>query len=76
MSNQHKRIVQQTFTKEDVINYLYISPLDEDYISLVTTLRNSVGIIRQVLLPYLSLKEVMVNKILAQSLDLTEMYGL
>ncbi len=75
VSDRHKKVVRQTFTKDDKIDYLFISHLDEDHISLVTTLRKSVGVIRRVILPYISPKEVMVNKILAQSLGLTEVYG-
>lgn len=75
VSDRHKKFVQQSFTKKDRIDYLFISHLDEDHISLVTTLRNSVGFIRQVVLPYINSKEVMMHKILAQSLGLTEVYG-
>lgn len=75
VGSRHKRFVQQSFTKKDRIDYLFISHLDEDHISLVTTLRNSVGFIRRVVLPYISPGEVMIHKILAQSLGLTEVYG-
>lgn len=75
VENNHKMVVRQAFTMEDTIDYLFISHLDEDHISLVTTLRDSVRSIRKVVLPYISPKNVVIHKILSQSLGLTEVYG-
>lgn len=74
VSNRHKRIVRQAFTEEDVINYLFISHLDDDHISLVTTLWDSVRNVRNVVLPYISPENVVIHKILSKSLGLVEIF--
>ena len=69
---RRKRLVRQAFDKDDVIDYLFVSHLDEDHISLVTTLRDSVKFIRRVVLPYVGIKDVVIHKILSQALGMTE----
>lgn len=46
-----KKVVTQTFDKKDVIDYLFISHLDYDHISLVLTLIDSVKCVREIVLP-------------------------
>lgn len=75
VENNHKKVVRQAFTKDDTIDYLFISHLDEDHISLVTTLRESARFIRRVVLPYISPKDVAIHKMFSQSLGMTEVFG-
>ena len=64
---RQKSIVQQAFSKDDIINYLFISHLDEDHISLVMTLKQTVKRIEKIVLPYIDLdtisKLVVVSKV-------------
>ena len=46
-----KKVVTQAFDKKDVIDYLFISHLDYDHISLVLTLIDSVKCVREIVLP-------------------------
>ncbi len=49
----HKAIVLDAFSKNDTIDYLFISHLDSDHISLVKTLKDSVKRINNVVLPFI-----------------------
>ncbi len=55
---RQKSIVQQAFSKDDIINYLFISHLDEDHISLVMTLKQTVKRIEKIVLPYIDLDTI------------------
>jgi len=46
-----KKVVTQALDKKDVIDYLFISHLDYDHISLVLTLIDSVKCVREIVLP-------------------------
>lgn len=46
-----KKVVTQAFDKKDVIDYLFISHLDYDHLSLVLTLIDSVKCVREIVLP-------------------------
>ncbi len=46
-----KKVVTQAFDKKDVIDYLFISHLDYDHISLVLTLIDSVKCVREIVFP-------------------------
>ena len=70
-----KNVVKQAFSKDDIIDYLFISHLDEDHISLVTTLRDSVKFIRNVVLPYIGINEALIQKMLSQALGMKEVYA-
>lgn len=75
VDNKHIKYVQQAFSKNDRIDYLFISHLDEDHISLVTTLKKAVRFIENVVLPYIDIKDVVIMKMLAQSLGMNEVYA-
>lgn len=70
----HKRVVQQAFSKDDTIDYLFISHFDEDHISLITTLKQSVRHIKNVVMPFINLDEVRLYLALSNALDLNEVY--
>lgn len=53
---------------------MFISHLDEDHISLITTLKDSVRFIRTVVLPFIDTTNIIVNKLLSQSLGMKEVY--
>lgn len=53
VQDYHKAIVLDAFSKNDTINYLFISHLDIDHISLVKTLKDSVKRIDHVVLPFI-----------------------
>lgn len=55
-----KKVVSQAFDKEDVIDYLFISHLDFDHISLVETLENSVRLIHNIVLPLVYEEELVI----------------
>ena len=48
-----KRVVSQSFSKDDVIHILFISHFHEDHISLIDTLKKAVKRIERVVLPLL-----------------------
>ena len=49
-----KNVVLQEFNKNDNIEYLFISHLDEDHISLAETLLSQVGCVMNIVLPLVS----------------------
>ena len=53
-----KKVVTQAFNKEDVIDYLFISHLDYDHISLVLTLINQVRYVRRIVLPLVQIDDI------------------
>ena len=53
-----KNVVLQEFNKDDNIEYLFISHLDEDHISLVETLITQVGSVKNIVLPLVSKEEL------------------
>lgn len=55
-----KKVVSQAFDKKDVIDYLFISHLDYDHISLVETLLSSVRGVKNIVLPLIALDELQV----------------
>lgn len=75
VGNRHKKVVRQAFSKDDKIDYLFISHLDEDHISLVTTLWHTVRYIGHVVLPYIRLKDIAVHRFLSRALGMMEVYG-
>lgn len=56
-----KKVVSKAFDKNDVIDYLFISHLDYDHISLVDTLLSSVGGVRNIVLPLIAIDELQVE---------------
>lgn len=58
VEERHKKIVRASFTKDDIIDYLFISHLDNDHISLVKTLKESVQRIYNVVLPYINREDI------------------
>lgn len=48
-----KRVVSQSFSKDDVIHILFISHFDNDHVSLIDTLKKAVKRIKRVVLPLL-----------------------
>lgn len=57
-----KKVVSQAFDKEDAIDYLFISHLDYDHVSLVETLINTVGgKIRNIILPLINKNEILIS---------------
>lgn len=58
VQERHKKVVRSSFSKDDSIDYLFISHLDTDHISLVKTWKESVGRIKNVVLPYIDRKSV------------------
>lgn len=58
VEERHKKIVRASFTKDDIIDYLFISHLDDDHISLVKTLKESVQRIYNVVLPYIDREDI------------------
>lgn len=72
VDNSRKNVVKQAFTKEDTIDYLFISHFDEDHISLITTLIESVRNVHNVVLPYIGLKDVKTHLALSSAFGLKE----
>lgn len=56
-----QKVVKQAFDKDDVIDYLFISHLDYDHISLAVTLKNSVNRINNIVLPLVARDEIMIG---------------
>jgi hypothetical protein len=56
-----KKVVTQAFDKNDTIDYLFISHLDYDHVSLVNTLIDSVGKVRNIVLPLIKKDEVIIG---------------
>ena len=48
-----RRVVNQSFRKDEVIHILFISHFDKDHISLIDTLKNTVSRIERVVIPLL-----------------------
>lgn len=61
-----KSVVTQAFGKDDVIDYLFISHLDYDHISLVQTLLSSVKGVRNIVLPLVPKDVLMTEMALCQ----------
>jgi len=55
--NKSKKVVSQSFSKEDVIDILFISHFDYDHISLIEDLKTTVKEIRNVVIPLLHRNE-------------------
>ena len=55
-----KKVVSQAFDKKDVIDYLFISHLDYDHISLVLTLIDCVKGIREIVLPLVLRNDIVI----------------
>lgn len=53
-----KKVVTQAFDKNDTIDYLFISHLDYDHVSLVNTLIESVDKVKRIVLPLVNKNEV------------------
>ncbi|MBT0375794.1 hypothetical protein ISO79_18975 [Morganella morganii subsp. morganii] len=53
-TKKSQEVVRQSFTKDDIINILFISHLDYDHISLIKTLKDTVKSIERVVMPLLS----------------------
>ena len=59
VGERHKKVVRGNFIEDDAIQYLFISHLDNDHISLVKTLKEAVGgKIWNVVLPYIDRESV------------------
>ena len=57
-----KKVVSQAFDKEDTIDYLFISHLDYDHVSLVETLIDTVERkVRNIILPLINKNEVIIS---------------
>ena len=55
--NKSKKVVSQSFSKEDVIDILFISHFDYDHVSLIEDLKTTVKEIRNVVIPLLHRNE-------------------
>lgn len=55
-----KRVVTQAFTQTDTIDYLFISHLDYDHLSLVKTLIDNVRAIRNIVLPLVTEEQLVI----------------
>lgn len=53
-----KSVVHQSFSKDEVIDILFISHFDFDHISLIDELMNTVKEVKNVVIPLLSFKQV------------------
>jgi len=53
-----KHVVTQAFNKDDTIDYLFISHLDYDHISLIKTLLSSVQKVKNIVLPLVSIEQL------------------
>ena len=58
--NKGKSLVKQAYDANDTIDYLFISHLDYDHISLVDTLLKSVKAVRRIVLPLITVEELMI----------------
>ena len=56
-----KNVVSQAFDKNDTIDYLFISHLDYDHVSLVTTLIDSVKRVKNIVLPLVDEEEIIIG---------------
>lgn len=56
-----EHIVSQSFTKNDVIDYLFISHLDYDHVSLVKTLLSSVKRVDNIILPFMTEEDMVIE---------------
>lgn len=65
-----KSVVQSAFSKTDIIDVLFISHFDYDHISAISTLKQSVGKIKRVILPLLHYEQknllININRALSQ----------
>lgn len=61
--NKGKKIVSQSFSKEDVIDILFISHFDYDHVSLIEHLKKSVMKIRFVVMPLLDDEKILLCNI-------------
>ena len=64
-----KKVVLQAFDNNDIIDYLFISHLDYDHISLVDTLLSSIGGVRNIVLPLIAIDELQVEMAYQQMSD-------
>ena len=55
-----KQVVTQAFTQTDTIDYLFISHLDYDHVSLVKTLINNVRAVRNIVLPLVTEEQLVI----------------
>ena len=55
-----ERVVKQAFNKDDEIDYLFLSHLDYDHISLVKTLVSCVKRVKNIVLPLISDDEILI----------------
>lgn len=58
--SKSKKVVTQAFNNKDTIDYLFISHLDFDHISLVDTLLKSVKAVRHIVLPLITVEDLMI----------------
>ena len=56
-----KELVKHTFDSDESIDYLFISHLDRDHISLVETLLSSVRCVREIVLPLVSEEDLIIS---------------
>ena len=56
-----KHVVTQAFTQTDTIDYLFISHLDYDHVSLVKTFINNVRAVRNIVLPLVTEEQAMIR---------------
>lgn len=55
-----KKVVSQAFNQNDVIDYLFISHLDYDHVSLVDTLLTTVHGVKKIVLPLISEEQLLI----------------
>ena len=55
-----KKVVTESFDKKDVIDYLFISHLDYDHLSLVLTLIDCVKCVREIVLPLVQKDDIVI----------------
>ena len=60
IKDREKKLVTHTFDKNDTIDYLFISHLDRDHISLVDTLLSHVRRVRHIVLPLITDEDLVI----------------
>lgn len=55
-----EHVVKQAFTKTDTIDYLFISHLDYDHVSLIKTLIGNIRAVRNIVLPLVTEEQLVI----------------
>jgi hypothetical protein len=65
--SRSRKLVEHTFDKDETIDYLFISHLDKDHISLVESMLTSVKCVREIVLPLVSEEDLVLSLALYQT---------